>query len=112
MGAPGFQRVVEELTRLYLADVSDPLTRRALDAASVVRRVTLSLIQAMLPDAAPQDALDRLQALPFVKSERDVFQCDLVQQSIGSSLRAVDRTDIRVQTLSVAATEPNRVGRV
>jgi len=91
MTAPGFQRVVEELTRLYLADVSDPLTRRALDAASVVRRVTLSLIQAMLPDAAPQDAFDRLLALPFVRSERDGLQLhDLVQQAIGSSLRAVD----------------------
>lgn len=91
MAAPGFQRVVEELTRLYLADVSDPLTRRALDAASVVRRVTLSLIQAMLPDAAPQDAFDRLQALPFVRSERDGLQLhELVQQSIESSLRAVD----------------------
>ncbi|HSB08285.1 MAG TPA: winged helix-turn-helix domain-containing protein [Blastocatellia bacterium] len=91
MTARGFQRVVEELTRLYLADVSDPLTRRALDAASVVRRITLSLLHAMLPDAAPQDAFDRLQSLPFVRSERDGLHLhDLVQQSIGASLRAVD----------------------
>ena len=91
MSAPGFQRVVEELTRSYLADVDDPLTRRALDAASVVRRITLSLIQAMLPDVAPQDAFERLHSLPFVKSERDGLRLhDLVHQSVGSSLRAID----------------------
>lgn len=91
MAAPGFQRVVEELTRLYLADVRDPLTRQALDAASVLRRVTLSLLQAMLPDAAPQGAFERLQALPFVESEHDGLRLhDLVRQAIATSLRAVD----------------------
>lgn len=114
MAAPGFQRVVEELTRLYLADVSDPLTKRALDAASVVRRVTLSLIQAMLPDAAPQDAFDRLQALPFVRSERDGLQLhDLVQQSIGSSLRAVDPNryqEYRRSAWRQLSTESRRTG--
>src|SRR5262245_25388571 len=91
MSAPGFQRVVEELTRSYLADVDDPLTRRALDAASVVRRITLSLIQAMLPDVAPQDAFERLHSLPFAKSERDGLRLhDLVHQAVGSSLRAID----------------------
>ena len=114
MTAPGFQRVVEELTRLYLADVSDPLTRRALDAASVVRRVTLSLIQAMLPDAAPQDAFDRLLALPFVRSERDGLQLhDLVQQAIGSSLRAVDPNryqEYRCSAWRQLSTESRRTG--
>ena len=54
------QRVIEELTRLYLSDVHDPLTRAALEAASVVRCVTQSLLKAMLPNAAPQDAFERL----------------------------------------------------
>ena len=91
MSAPGFQRVVEELTRSYLAGVDDPVTRRALDAASVVRRITLSLIHAMLPDVAPQDAFERLRSLPFVKSERDGLRLhELVHQAVGSSLRAID----------------------
>jgi len=38
--------IVEELTELYLARL-DPRTRQALDAASVVRRPTLSLMAAM-----------------------------------------------------------------
>jgi hypothetical protein len=91
MTTQGFQRVVEELMRLYMADVRDSLTRQALDAASVVRRITLSLLQAMLPDAAPQDAFERLRALPFVEGEHDGLRLyDLVQQAIATSLRAVD----------------------
>jgi hypothetical protein len=87
----GFQWVVEELTRLYLADVSDPLARQAIDASSVIRRTTLSLLRAMLPNTAPQDAFERLQALPFVENDRDgLCMHGLVQQAIAASLRAID----------------------
>lgn len=83
--------VVEELTRLYLADIDDPLTRRVLDASAVVRRATLSLLGAMLPDAAPQDAYDRLCALPFVESGRDGLQVhDTVRYAIAAALKAAD----------------------
>ena len=89
--AHGFQRVFEQLMTLYLSDVQDPITRRALDAASVVRRITISLLQAMLPDAAPQDVFERLRTLPFVENEQDGLRLhDLVQQSIANSLRAAD----------------------
>ena len=53
-------RVVEELTRLYLEDVEDPLARRALEAASVVRRVTEPLLAAMLEETDGGEALRRL----------------------------------------------------
>ena len=82
--------IVEELTELYLAQL-DPLTRRALDAASVVRRPTLSLIGAMLPDAAPQDAFERLRALPFVESSGDGLVIhDTVREVVAAYLRATD----------------------
>jgi hypothetical protein len=85
------QGVVEELTRLYLSDVRDPLSRRALDAVSVVRRATRSLLQAMLPDVAPQDTLERLRLLPFVESEVDGLMLhDAVHEAIATSLRAAD----------------------
>jgi AAA ATPase-like protein len=91
LGHSGFQRVVEELTRIYLADVRDRLTRQALEASSVVRRATVSLLQAMLPDAAPQDMFERLRVVPFVESEGDgLHMHDLVQQAIAASVRAVD----------------------
>ncbi len=82
--------IVEELTELYLARL-DPLTRRALDAASVVRRPTLSLIGAMLPDAAPQDAFERLRALPFVELSSDGLVIhDTVREVVAAYLRATD----------------------
>lgn len=84
-------RVIEELARLYRADIGDPLTRRILDAASVVRRATLSLLAVMLPDAAPQDAYDRLGALPFVASDREGLHIhDTVQYAIATALKAAD----------------------
>ena len=41
-------RGVEELTRLYFEDVDNPLTRRAIEAAAVVRRTTEPILDAML----------------------------------------------------------------
>ncbi len=63
-------RVVEELSRLYFEDVDDPLTRRALEAASVVRRATEPILGAML-EADGATALRRLLELPFVNTGRD-----------------------------------------
>lgn len=85
------QQVVEELTRLFLSDVEDPLTRQALDAASVVRRTTQPLLRAMLPEAAPQDAFERLQPLPFVETSRDgLVLHEAVRQASAAALRAAD----------------------
>jgi hypothetical protein len=83
------QRIVEELSRLYVADITDPKTRRALEAASVVRRVTVPLLGAMLPEASPQDAQERIRALPFVQADRDGLHLhDAVREAIASTLRA------------------------
>lgn len=85
------QSVVAELTRLYLADVRDPVTREALDAASVVRRTTQSLLRVMLPTVAPQDAVEKLRALPFVETGRDgLVLHQAVQQAISAALRSAD----------------------
>ncbi len=90
------QTVLEELTQMYLSDVDDPLTRQALDAASVIRRSTRSLLRAMLPGTAPQDVYDRLRGLPFVSPGRDGLRLhETVQQAIASSLRASDPTTHR-----------------
>jgi hypothetical protein len=83
------QRVVEEFSRLFLADVTDPQTRRALEAASVVRRVTLPILSAMLPDTSPQDAQERIRALPFGQPDRDGLHIhDAVREAIAATLRA------------------------
>jgi hypothetical protein len=84
------ERVVEELAGPYL-DRLDVVTRRALDAASVVRRSTLSLLAAMVPDAAPQDAYERLLDLPFVRQMGDGLALhETMQQAIATRLRAAD----------------------
>ncbi len=84
-------RVVTELTRIYLEDVPDPLTRRALEAASVIRRVTQPLLGAMLPESASQDAFDRLLTLPFIDVASDgVLLHDAVREPISSFLRSTD----------------------
>ncbi len=84
------QAIVEELTELYL-DVLEPATRRALDAAAVVRRPTKSLLAAMLPDAAPQDAFDRLLDLPFAElSDDGLVLHDTVRETVSASLRSAD----------------------
>jgi len=84
------QQVVEELAGPYIQGL-DPATRRALEAASLVRRVNLSLLAAMLPDAAPQDAYDRLVDLPFVRQLTDGLALhETMQQAIAIRLRADD----------------------
>jgi hypothetical protein len=64
-------RVVDELSRLYLEDVQDELARRALEAASVVRRATEPVLSAMLEHEDGAEALRRLLDLPFVDAGRD-----------------------------------------
>jgi hypothetical protein len=85
------QQALEELSMMFLADVKDPLTRRALEACAVIRRVTVSLLRALLPDLAPRDAYDRLQTLPFVETADDgLLIHDAVREAIARSLHARD----------------------
>ena len=80
----------EALTRLYVADLPAP-TRRALDAASVVRRVTLPLLAAMLTDEPAERAFERLSSLPFVEVARDgLVLHEALQEAIARRLRATD----------------------
>jgi hypothetical protein len=82
--------VVGELARLYL-DGLDDRTRAALDGACVLRRVTLSLLGALFPDAPPQDAFARLAALPFVELGREgLVVHDTVREAVSALLRATD----------------------
>jgi hypothetical protein len=83
--------VLDQLTRLFLADVPDPITREALEAMSVVRRTTTSLLAAVLPGIPPQDAFDRLRTLPFVETRQDGLGLhDAVQSSVAGFVRSTD----------------------
>ncbi len=83
------QQLVEKLSRLYVADITDLQTRRALEAASVIRRVTAPLLEAMLPDLSPQDTQERIRALPFVQADRHGLRIhDAVRDAVAMTLRA------------------------
>ena len=82
--------VVQELAALYL-DGLDAATREALDATSVLRRVTLSLLGALLPDEPPQAPFERLAALPFVELGREgLVVHDAVREAVAALMRASD----------------------
>lgn len=84
-------RVIHDLTQLYLAEIADPVTRRVVETASVLRRITVSLLGAMLPDIPAQDAFSRLRALPFVHIALDGLHIhDAVKQVVASALRSSD----------------------
>jgi hypothetical protein len=82
--------VVDSLAALYL-DGLDRDTRRVLDAAAVVRRPTLSVLAAMLPDLDAHDAWARLDALPFTQTGPDgLIIHDTVREAVDAALRAAD----------------------
>jgi hypothetical protein len=82
--------VVQELAALYL-DGLDTATREVLDATCVLRRVTLSLLAAVLPEQRPQDAFARLNALPFTELGREgLLVHDTVRETVCALLRATD----------------------
>jgi predicted Ser/Thr protein kinase len=89
-------RVIHELTQLYLADIPDAVTRHALEGASVLRRVTVSLLRSMFPDRPPQDAFSRLKSLPFVHIDLDGLHIhDAVKEVVAGSLRSADPSKYR-----------------
>jgi len=82
--------MVEELARLYI-DGLDPMARRALDAAAVVRRTTLTLLEAMLPDDDPAELFGALRALPFAElGAQGLVVHDTVRAATSALLQASD----------------------
>jgi hypothetical protein len=90
------QRVIGDLAQFYLADIADPVTQRGIEAASVIRRATVPLLRAMVPDAAPRQLFEQLRALPFVHSDPDGLHVhDSIKQTIAATLRGADPAKYR-----------------
>ncbi len=84
-------KVLETLARYYLDEIEDPLTRRALLVAASLRRVTVSILRAVLPDAIAADAYARLEALPLISFTSDGLQLhDTVREALAAHWRAAD----------------------
>lgn len=86
-----FHRMIDELARRNLAEITDPITRRAVEAASVVRSITVPLLGAMLPDVAPSDAYERLRSNPLMRLVREGLQLhEGVRDAIAREVRSAD----------------------
>lgn len=87
------QQALDDLTRMFLADVGDETTRQILEGSAVVRRVTVSLLDAMFPQLVAEEAYENLRRLPFVESSSDGLMLhDVVREAIARSLEARDPT--------------------
>jgi len=60
--------LVRQLTQLYLTEVIDANLRTAVEAASVIRRTTQSLLAALLPEIYSRGLYEELAALSIVEA--------------------------------------------
>ncbi len=89
------QHSIQELTRNYLADIADSDVRQALEAASVVRRITRPILNAMLRDV-PSDLYERLRTIPLMEARQDGLMLhDAVRGVIAAALQAADPIKFR-----------------
>ena len=86
---------LEALACRYL-DGLDARTRRALQAACVVRRATISLLAVLVPEQPAADAFAALEALPFAQVGPDgLIVDDAVREATAALLRATDPVTYR-----------------
>lgn len=75
--------LVAELSRFYLAGLEDPLLRRAIEAAALLRRLTRPLLQSVLRETSSDHLYDRLAALTLVDISADgLFLHDSVREAV------------------------------
>ncbi len=92
--------VITELARVYLSGL-DQRTRAVLDAACTLRRPTLSLLGALLPELAPRDAYDVLLPLPFVDFGPDgLVLHETVREVVAALLRVNDPPAYRAHKIA------------
>src|SRR5512146_2914114 len=92
--------VVTELARVYLSGLDQP-TRTVLDAACALRRPTMSLLGALLPDVPPNDAYDMLRPLPFVEFGPDgLVVHNTVREVVAALLRVNDPPAYRAHRIA------------
>ena len=80
-----------EQARRYLADVVEPATRRAIEAASGVRRITRPILDALCPNQDGDALYEQIAAEPFVETRRDgLAMLDIVHREVAERLSASD----------------------
>lgn len=93
--------LVGELSRFYLTGIEDATLRRAVEAASLLRRLTRPLLEAILGDAGDSALYDALAELPFVDdSAEGLFLHDGVRDAVAKYLMANDPNGVREYKLT------------
>lgn len=83
--------VIQDLAELFLEEISDPTQRHAVEAGALVRRLTVGLLRAMLPQADAEPLLQTLRALPLFETGPDgLVMHEAVRGPIAAALRAAD----------------------
>ncbi|WP_440995151.1 winged helix-turn-helix domain-containing protein [Arhodomonas sp. SL1] len=91
LGEAPLQQVMDMLTGIYLEEVREPVLRRVIDGAAVIRRVTVPLLAAMFPDVDAEAAYDGLRDLPFTETAGDGLRVhEAVRDALAQALRARD----------------------
>ena len=100
-------QVIDYLALTCVNEIADPVLREAIEAASLVRRVTRPVLEAMLPDHSAENILANLRQLSFVEAAADglVFH-DVFRQAIESRVAAMD--PVRTRKLKRAAWQSMR----
>jgi hypothetical protein len=85
------QTAISDIAHRFLTDIEEPQLRETLRAASVLRRVTRSLLRALMPWLRDDSQFERLARLPFVETDRDgLIIHDAVHEAIRADLEAID----------------------
>jgi len=88
---PTHEQVLAELARRFVDGLDDRQVREAVEAASVVRRLTAPLLEALVPEGVPELLFARLRALAFCTMESDGLRLhEAVRGAVAAELRAAD----------------------
>jgi len=80
-----------DLARVYLDGIGNAELRQAVEAASVVRRITTPMLAALSPHSNAGDAFDGLRRLPFVEAVQDgLYIHDAVRAAVAAALELSD----------------------
>ncbi len=83
--------MVAQLTRIYLAEVTDERLRIAVEAASVVRTTTHSLLAAMVPEIYSRELYEEMAGLSIVEATSEGLMLhEQVQEAVASWLCSCD----------------------
>ena len=95
-------QVIDYLALTCVNEIADPMLREAIEAASLVRRVTRPVLEAMLQDNSAENILANLRQLSFVEAAADgLVLHDAFRHAIESRVAAMD--PVRTRKLKRAA---------